>query len=207
MNRNLFWRFIFFVVLPLVLAVKFMYPPSPRDLLLEFNRRAVTRDATFTEIVQQAQALEKAHPGRTYANLQESIGTNDIARYFPFFDTKTEVHPTIAILNRLQREAAGKIRKGLDLQGAPRAVEVETNLDAPAPAAEVRAERMLVASTNSTCRAGDAAGGQQPDLHPTAGIVGGGPARERDHSKSRALVPAGPSESRTLLESGELVRL
>ena len=128
MNRNLFWRFIFFVVLPLVLAAKFMYPPSPRDLLQEFNRRAVARDTTFKDIVQKAQELEKSRHGQTYVNLQEAIGTNEITQYFPFFDAKNEVHPTTYILNRLQREGAGKIRLGLDLQGGTSfLVEVETN--------------------------------------------------------------------------------
>src|SRR5215468_9940287 len=115
MNRNLFWRFIFFVVLPLLLAARFMYPPVSRDLIQEFNRRVVVRDAALKEIIQQAQAMEKARPGRTYGNLQDAIGTNDITHYFPFFDTKNEVHPTTYILNRLQRDAAGKIKLGLDL--------------------------------------------------------------------------------------------
>src|SRR5262249_30273699 len=48
---------------------------------------------------------------------QDAIGTNNITHYFPFFDTKNEVHPTSYILNRLQRDAAGKIKLGLDLQG------------------------------------------------------------------------------------------
>ena len=116
------------MVLPMVLAIKFMYPPTPRDLIQEFNRRAVDRDATLREIVQQAQTLEKTHPGRAYGNLQEAIGTNEIARYFPFFDTKNENHATIYILNRLQREGAGKIRLGLDLQGGTSfLVEMQTN--------------------------------------------------------------------------------
>ena len=54
MNRKLFWRFIFFMVLPMVLAIKFMYPPTPRDLIQEFNRRAVDRDATLRHPAPQA---------------------------------------------------------------------------------------------------------------------------------------------------------
>jgi len=39
------------------------------------------------------------------------------ARFFPYLDVRTEEHPTYAILNLLQRKAAGKIKLGLDLQG------------------------------------------------------------------------------------------
>jgi len=94
-----------------------LYPPKPTNLLLKFRERAVNRDTAFSGIVQQAQALEKGTPDRPYDNLLEAIGTNDINRYFPFYEAKSEAHPTTYILNRLQREAAGRIRLGLDLQG------------------------------------------------------------------------------------------
>jgi SecD/SecF fusion protein len=56
-------------------------------------------------------------PGKPYENLVQAIGTNDITRYFPSFGAKSQLQPTTYILNRLQREAAGRIRLGLDLQG------------------------------------------------------------------------------------------
>jgi len=213
MNRNLFWRFIFFVVLPLVLAVKFMYPPAPRDLLLEFNRRAVTRDATLKEIVQQAQALEKDHPGRTYANLQEAIGTNDIARYFPFFDTKNEVHPTIAILNRLQREAAGKIRLGLDLQGGTSfLVEMETNRLDKSQNTEAALSQAVEVLRKRVDKFGVAEPVIQPEGNNRIRIQLPG-LSEADRQRAKETIQKVAflefklvhPESRTLLESGELV--
>src|SRR5207302_11145222 len=66
---------------------------------------------------------------KAYENLKEAIGTNDITKYFPFYtDAKTEVQPTTFILNRLQHEAAGKIKLGLDLQGGTSfLMEMDTN--------------------------------------------------------------------------------
>jgi SecD/SecF fusion protein len=67
-------------------------------------------------------------PEKPYDNLVEAIGTNDIIRYFPAFGAREELHPTTFILNRLQREAAGRIRLGLDLQGGTSfLVEMDTN--------------------------------------------------------------------------------
>src|SRR5215471_8779275 len=118
MNRNNVWRFVL-VVLVVVWSLYELYPPKGRNLVMVFRERAVNRtgDATFNGIVQKAQELEKAMPERSYDNLVEAVGTNDITRYFPFFEAKNESHPTTYILNRLQREAAGRIRLGLDLQG------------------------------------------------------------------------------------------
>lgn len=116
MNRNNFWRFVL-VLLVILWSVYELYPPTNRDLVQHFRERAVSRDTNFTAIVQQAMALQKARPEKTYDNLVEAIGTNDIMRYFPFFEAKNETHPTTYVLNRLQREAAGRIRLGIDLQG------------------------------------------------------------------------------------------
>ncbi|HEV2210407.1 MAG TPA: protein translocase subunit SecD [Verrucomicrobiae bacterium] len=119
MNRNSVWRFVLVAVVVLW-SVYELYPPRGMDLVQYFRERAVNQqDATFKEIYQRAAALDKAAPEKAYDDLVEAIGTNDITRYFPFFDAKTEPHPTAYILNRLQREpkAAGRIRLGLDLQG------------------------------------------------------------------------------------------
>jgi len=137
MNRNHLWKLalILFVVL---WSFYEMYPPRGRDLVQVFRERAVSRDATFTAILQRAQQLQKTRPERQYGNLQEAIGTNDITRYFPYFEAKNESHPTTYILNRLQREAAGKIRLGLDLQGGTSfLVEVDTNRLENAQAADI----------------------------------------------------------------------
>jgi len=100
-------------------AVYEMIPPTARDLLREFDRRAERgrRDATFSNIVARARELEKAMPGRAYASLKEAIGTNNISAYFPFIDAQGQKDPSQFILQRLQRESLGKIKLGLDLQG------------------------------------------------------------------------------------------
>ncbi len=128
MKQQFFWRFVFFVCLPLGLALYFMYPPTSRDLVQVFQERARGADATFSNIVYQARELQKAHPDRAYRNLQTAIGTNDISRYFLMFPAKNELYPTTYILNRLQREASGRIKLGIDLQGGTMfVVEMQTN--------------------------------------------------------------------------------
>jgi protein-export membrane protein, SecD/SecF family/protein-export membrane protein SecF/protein-export membrane protein SecD len=116
MNRNNFWRFII-VVLVLIWAVISFYPPTSRDLIQTFRERAVKTDTNFHAIVQRAVDLQQKIPEKPYENLKEAIGTNDITRYFPFFAVTNSNNQTITILNRLQRDAAGKIRLGIDLQG------------------------------------------------------------------------------------------
>ena len=127
MNRNYFWKLVFTLVV-MAWALYEIYPPTGRDLVQVFQERARGSDATFSNIVYQARELQKEHPDRAYRNLQTAIGTNDITRYFPFVQAKSELYPTTAILNRLQREAAGRIKLGLDLQGGTSfLVEMDTN--------------------------------------------------------------------------------
>jgi SecD/SecF fusion protein len=116
MNRNNYWRFVL-VVLVVLWSLYELYPPEGRDLIQCFRQRARGHDAAFGAIMQKAQELQTKSPQKPYDNLKEAIGTNDITRYFPFFEAKEETDPTRFILNRLQREAAGRIRLGLDLQG------------------------------------------------------------------------------------------
>jgi SecD/SecF fusion protein len=116
MNRNHLWRFVLVVVV-VVWSLIELYPPQGRDLVQYFRERSVNHDVAFSNIVVQVQARQKAMPQKPYDNLVEAIGTNDITKYFPFFEAKNEAHPTTYVLNRLQREAAGRIRLGLDLQG------------------------------------------------------------------------------------------
>jgi SecD/SecF fusion protein len=116
MSRNFYWK-LAFVVLVVVWAAIEIYPPRDRDLVQHFAERAVRQDATFSNIVSQARELQKDHPERAFAHLLTATGTNDIRPYFPFFETAQELAPSTHILNRLQREAAGKLKLGLDLQG------------------------------------------------------------------------------------------
>jgi SecD/SecF fusion protein len=116
MNRNNFWRFVL-VILVILWSLYELYPPRGHDLIPYFRQRARGHDAAFAALMQKAQELESKSPEKPYDNLKAAIGTNDITRYFPFFEAKDEADPTRYILNRLQREAAGRIRLGLDLQG------------------------------------------------------------------------------------------
>jgi SecD/SecF fusion protein len=118
MNRNNFWRFIL-VVLVILWSLYELYPPLSTNLVTKFKERAInpTRDPALSNIIQRAEALQKVTPDRGYESLKSAIGTNDITKFFPFYDAKNEVRPTGYILNRLQKEAAGRIRLGLDLQG------------------------------------------------------------------------------------------
>jgi SecD/SecF fusion protein len=127
MNRNNFWRFIL-VILVVVWSVYELYPPQGRPLLQVFQERAVNRDADYTNIMERVTMLNKVRPDREYGNLQEAASTNALARYFPFYDARNEVNPNNFILNRLQRQAAGRVRLGIDLKGGTSfLVEMDTN--------------------------------------------------------------------------------
>jgi SecD/SecF fusion protein len=127
MNRNYFPK-VLLITLILVWSIYEMYPPAGRNLVQVFREKAVNRDTNFVAIVDRAQALQKERPKRTYANLQEAVGTNDLTHYFQFPEAKNEVNPNTYVLNRLQREAAGRIRLGIDLKGGTSfLLRMETN--------------------------------------------------------------------------------
>src|SRR5271163_4130320 len=90
-----------------------IYPPTSQSLIVTFKDEADSskKDTTFNKIVETAEALEKADPDphRQFTDLMTAIGTNDIRPYFPFADVHAEENPTYALLNQLQRKAAGKI--------------------------------------------------------------------------------------------------
>lgn len=105
-----------------------MYPPAGRSLAKQFQATAVRKDATFTAIVGRLQSLDRGRPERSFANIVEAVGTNDITRYFPALEVKDQADPTHVILNRLQRQVAGRIKLGLDLQGGTSfLVGIDTN--------------------------------------------------------------------------------
>ena len=116
MNQKHLWFFIAIVV-ALALSVTALIPPTGRDLLQDFQAKARNKDAAYSNIVAQAQLMQKELPGRAYGNLKEAVGTNDITKYFPNISATGQKDPSRYILNRLQREASGKIKLGLDLQG------------------------------------------------------------------------------------------
>jgi len=124
-NNNL-GRFILVIAI-IGWSILQVLPPTSRDLVEQFSSRAQNPDTTFKDIVARAKTLQ-AGTNNEFAALQTAIGTNDIQKYFPFIGAKNQVHPNLFILNRLQRDAAGKIKLGLDLQGGTSfLVEMDTN--------------------------------------------------------------------------------
>ena len=116
MNKsNNFGRFLLVLAI-IAWSLYEVYPPSSRSLLAEFSRRAQHQDAPFKAIVAQATAQTSA-TNNEFAALQTAIGTNELQKYFPFIPASSQIHPNLFILNRLQRDAAGRIKLGLDLQG------------------------------------------------------------------------------------------
>jgi SecD/SecF fusion protein len=123
------WAFIVFLV---AWSLYEIYPPTSQNLITEFSDQAepAKADATFKKIVEDAQARQKADPDphRQFGDLLAAIGTNDIRPYFPDLDVRQAENPNYAILNLLQRRAAGKIKLGLDLQGGTEfLVSLDTN--------------------------------------------------------------------------------
>jgi SecD/SecF fusion protein len=117
MKNRVFWTVL--VVIVLAWSLYNLLPVQGNPLFAEFQQRAnpVRRDEAWTNIINRLNELQRANPDRQFANLIEAIGTNDITRYFAFPEAAKQDEPTRYILNRLQRDAAGKVRLGLDLQG------------------------------------------------------------------------------------------
>lgn len=107
---------LIFIILVIVWSVFEFCPPASRDLAAVFQAKAVRRDDVFNGILARFRDLQRQRPQSEFINLVEAIGTNDVTRYFPY-DVKGEPDATRSVLNALQRDAAGKIRLGLDLQG------------------------------------------------------------------------------------------
>lgn len=148
-QSNNLWKFLF-VVFILCWSFFEMYPPRPRDLVKEFTARAENRDATFSNILARAEALQAAGTNSEFASLREAVGTNSIQPYFNFINASNETDPTTFILNRIQRDAAGKIKLGLDLQGGTAfLVSMDTN---------ALAKSITGGDTNATVNASDTAG-------------------------------------------------
>ncbi len=116
MNRNNRWKWAL-VVFIVAWSIWELYPLTSRNIVDVFQERAAAKDATFNSIVQNAQELGKKNPEGGYANLLQATGTNDLRPYFKDVDVTKATDPTRAILNSVQKAAAGKIRLGLDLRG------------------------------------------------------------------------------------------
>jgi SecD/SecF fusion protein len=98
-------------------------------LIQEFSRRAERKDATFTNLLARVESLQKAGTNSEFACLLEAAGTNSLQPYFPFVSAKDQLYPNLFVLNQLQRDASGRIKLGLDLQGGTSfLVEMDTNV-------------------------------------------------------------------------------
>jgi SecD/SecF fusion protein len=126
MSQKQIWRF-FIILFIVVWSVIEITPPTGSNLIEEFKSRARSKDQTFSNIVAQAESLQSTNSLRTYANLMEATGTNNITKYFSI-DTKNAKNPNKAVLDRLQKDSSGKIKLGLDLQGGTSfLVELDTS--------------------------------------------------------------------------------
>ncbi|HEX5399811.1 MAG TPA: protein translocase subunit SecD [Verrucomicrobiae bacterium] len=126
-KSNNLWKFLF-VLFIICWSFIQMYPPKSRDLVKEFASRAVNTDATFTNIMERVDVLQQERTNSEFANLRAAIGTNNIQPYFHIAGADDALDPTVFILNQLQREASGKIKLGLDLQGGTAFImEMDTN--------------------------------------------------------------------------------
>jgi SecD/SecF fusion protein len=115
MPRNNLWRLLL-ILFVVGWACFEIYPPTNRDIVEVFQQRATNPDAGFAAIIERARRLQMDRPGNAFGNLLEAVGTNDLTRYFPY-RVQGQKNPNLAILYRIQREASGKIKLGLDLQG------------------------------------------------------------------------------------------
>src|ERR1017187_10573550 len=84
-NNNL-GRFILVLVI-IAWALLAIYPPTSRDLVQEFSRRAQKQDAAFSSLTNQVAALQKAGTNNEFTALQIAAGTNDLGKYFPLYAT------------------------------------------------------------------------------------------------------------------------
>ncbi len=153
MNRSHLWKFLFVVFL-IVWSISEIYPPKARNLIDQFDRSGMNVDAAFTNIVGKARVLETNNPTgfvtRTYSNLITAVGTTDIRKYFPtnYLDNAEDRPAVNVILARLQREAAGRFKLGLDLSGGTAWV-LEMDLSKVAPGTNAAANGTNAAARSS----------------------------------------------------------
>ncbi len=134
MNSSHLWKLLL-IVFVVAWSVNEMTPPTDRNLIEVFEEKATVKDAKFTAIIEQARKLQAQDPTRVYGSLWDAIGTNDIAANFPGYIKGEPANLKRAILNKVQREASGQIRLGLDLRGGT-AFVVGVDVDKVVTAAE-----------------------------------------------------------------------
>ncbi len=124
MNRSHFWKFLL-VLFVVLWSFSEIWPPKARNLIDQFDSMTVNTagDTNYNAIIAKARSYEAtmAHRG-SYSNLLAAIDGTDLRRYFPTNFTKISGDRNVtranqAILNKVQKEAAGRFKLGLDLQG------------------------------------------------------------------------------------------
>jgi SecD/SecF fusion protein len=173
MKKNNFGWFVF-VVLVVLWSLYEIYPPTSRDLIQQFAARAENTDTNFTAILNQAQAMQQTNSSREFANLETAIGTNDIQKYFPAINAGDQLRPTTYILNQIQRDSAGKIKLGLDLQGGTEfLVEMDTNKIVSADTNRVTSAEDISGALSQAVevlrKRVDAFGVAEPEIKPAGG--------------------------------------
>ncbi len=175
MNRSHLWKFVL-VVFVVVWSLSEIWPPKSRNLIDQFDTLAVNtlNDTNYNGIISKARSLEAsmAHRG-TYSNLLAAIGTNDLRRYFPtnfvkIVGDRNQTRANLAILNRVQREAAGRFKLGLDLQGGTSfLLEMDTSKLGPDSLANSMSKSFYVDQAVSVLRRRvDAYGVAEPLIQP-----------------------------------------
>jgi SecD/SecF fusion protein len=96
-----------------------MWPPFNRGLVVQFEQRAMAKDAAFNKLMEVARAKQAAAPNREFGNLRDAAEEQkiDLCNYFPDITVTAKKNANVEILNKLDRECAGKIALGLDLKG------------------------------------------------------------------------------------------
>jgi SecD/SecF fusion protein len=127
MKNRLPW-FLAVVVLVLWSAYE-LYPPSTRPLIDQFERSTVLpQDPTFQAIVRAAREQEAQQPGHSFDHLLTAAGDQNLQRFFPNINVPAGRETNRTVLNRLQRDALGQLKLGLDLQGGMSfVVQMQTN--------------------------------------------------------------------------------
>lgn len=118
MKRNNTGRTIL-VILLIAWAVTEMLPPFGRSIVDVFLAEATKVDDSLKNAAEEARKLtaeDENEPPREFRHLQSTVSQLVLTNHFNY-SVKGERDPNAAILKRVQNQAAGKIRFGLDLQG------------------------------------------------------------------------------------------
>src|SRR5688572_32381438 len=104
MNRSHLYRLLI-IVLVVLWAAYYMYPPTDRPVLQVFQEQARGRDTNFNAILKTATDLNKEFPERGFLNLRQAVGTNDITPYFPQWSAKNQKDPNAFVLRKVDRKS------------------------------------------------------------------------------------------------------